>query len=398
MYQESNVTLGGSLTNPLTRRSFLAAAGGSLALPLVRLASGEDRANQDGRSKSLRIRRNLTQLGAMERAELVEAILKLKKTPSPYDIRFNYYDQFVGWHLIAQCCPRPEHPDTLWPSHDNPAIWPWHRILLHLFEQGLEAVTDKPIAIPYWDWTDPRSLDVVFAEDFMGPRRGDPKQNYVITTGPFRKGAWQLNLLSPPSGDPGQSRWLVRAFGANEGPDLAMPTAKELEEVMALKEYDVAPFDISSDPDRSFRARLDGHYGMKGKRCSGDGIEEIVPGPSPRPAKLHAGVHRCVGGLFKVGDQMWSGTLKTHASPNDPVFFLHHAFLDKIWADWMALHGRLYQPDKEIPRTGDMLVAVPGLNTPLPPFHRVAPGTCTVASVLDRTKLGYGYDTDRLEK
>src|SRR6516165_4313171 len=119
MYQESNVTLGGSLTNPLTRRSFLAAAGGSLALPLVRLASGEDRANQDGRSKSLRIRRNLTQLGAMERAELVEAILKLKKTPSPYDIRFNYYDQFVGWHLIAQCCPRPEHPDTLWPSHDN---------------------------------------------------------------------------------------------------------------------------------------------------------------------------------------------------------------------------------------------------------------------------------------
>jgi tyrosinase len=383
----------------VTRRRFLALSGGTVALawPLAALASGKERDGESGQ-KPLRTRRNVTKLSAAKKTELVEAILKLKKARSPFDTRFNYYDQFVAWHLIAQCCPRPEHPDTPWPSHDNPAIWPWHRILLHLFEQGLEAVTGKPMAIPYWDWTDPKSLDVVFAEDFMGPRRGDPKQNYIMTTGPFRKGAWQLNLLSPPRADPGQSCWLVRAFGVSDEPDLAMPTAKELEEVMALKEYDVAPFDISSDPDRSFRARLDGHHGMKGKRCSGDGIEELVPGPSPRPARLHAGVHRYVAGLFKVGDRMWYGTLKTPAAPNDPVFFLHHAFLDKIWADWMALHGRIYQPEKEIPKTGDLLVGGPGLSTPLPPFHRVAPGRCTVASVLDHTKLGYSYDTDGHEK
>jgi tyrosinase len=95
---------------------------------------------------------------------------------------------------------------------------------------------------------------------------------------------------------------------------------------------------------------------------------------------------------------MWSGTLKTYASPNDPVFFLHHAFCDKIWADWMAIHGRIYQPQNEIPKTGDMLVGVPGLNTLLPPFHRVAPDTCTVASVLDHSRLAYTYDTDHLHK
>jgi tyrosinase len=335
----------------------------------------------------------VTKLGATEKAELVQAILNLKQARSPYDMRFNYYDQFVAWHLLALCCPKPEHPDTPWPSHTNPAIWPWHRILLYLFEQGLEAVTGRPIAIPYWDWTDPESLDVVFAEDFMGPRRGDPTRNYVLTTGPFRKGAWRLNVLSAPSGDPGQSRWLARAFGVNVEPGLAMPTTRELAGVMALKEYDVAPFDISSDPERSFRARLDGVNGMRGKRCSGDGIEEIVPGPCPRPFTLHAGVHRYVGGSFRVGKQMWRGTFNTYASPNDPVFFLHHAFLDKIWADWMVLHGRIYQPQKEIPKTGHMLVGVPGLNTPLPPFQRVAPDTCTVASVLDHAKLGYTYDT-----
>jgi tyrosinase len=368
-----------------------------MALPFAGLTLGAGRANLDS-GRKLRTRRNVTKLDPMEKAKLVEAILKLKKTRSPFDMRFNYYDQFVAWHLIAQCCPKPEHPDTPWPSHDNPAIWPWHRMLLQLFEEGLEAVTGNPIAIPYWDWTDAKSLEVVFAADFMGPRRGDPKKNYVVTAGPFCKDAWQLNILAAPSGDPGQSGWLVRAFGVNNEPDLAMPTAKELAAVMALKEYDVAPFDISSDPDRSFRARLDGHYGMKGKRCSGDGIEEIVPGPSPKPAALHAAVHRFVGGLFKVGNRMWYGTLKTHASPNDPVFFLHHAFLDKIWSDWMAIHGRIYQPEKAIPKTRDMLVGVPGLDTPLPPFHRVAPDRCTVASVLNHINLGYTYDTDRLDK
>jgi tyrosinase len=301
---EFNAPVGAPLTRRVTRRGFLAAAGGtaSLALPLAGLAVGGDRAGQDHETKSLRTRRNVTKLSAAEKAELVQAILKLKNTRSPFDMRFSYYDQFVAWHLIAQCCPKPEHPDTPWPSHYNPAVWPWHRILLLLFEKGLEAVTGNPLTIPYWDWTDPKSLDVVFVRDFMGPRRGDPRQNYVMTTGPFRKGAWQLHLLSAPSGDPGQSRWLVRAFGVNDEPDLAMPTAKELEGVMALKEYDVPPFDVSSDPDRSFRARLDGLYGMRGRKCSGDGIEEIVPGPHPKPAALHSGVHRYVGGLFKVGN------------------------------------------------------------------------------------------------
>lgn len=29
-----------------------------------------------------------------------------------------------------------------------------------------------------------------------------------------------------------------------------------------------------------------------------------------------------------------SGDMTTHRSPNDPLFYLHHAFVDKIWFDW----------------------------------------------------------------
>ena len=32
-------------------------------------------------------------------------------------------------------------------------------------------------------------------------------------------------------------------------------------------------------------------------------------------------------------------------SPNDPIFFFHHAFVDKLWADWEQQHsGATYQP------------------------------------------------------
>jgi len=32
-------------------------------------------------------------------------------------------------------------------------------------------------------------------------------------------------------------------------------------------------------------------------------------------------------------------------SPNDPVFFLHHCNVDRIWEGWMRRHGRVYLPD-----------------------------------------------------
>lgn len=39
------------------------------------------------------------------------------------------------------------------------------------------------------------------------------------------------------------------------------------------------------------------------------------------------------------------GTMATSASPADPLFWLHHAFIDKIWADWQALHVGVNPPN-----------------------------------------------------
>lgn len=79
-------------------------------------------------------------------------------------------------------------------------------------------------------------------------------------------------------------------------------------------------------------------------------------------APFHNRLHGLVG-----------GTMGTSASPADPVFWLHHAFIDKIWADWQALH--------------------PGVN-PSNPATVLQPApimTRTVAQVLDTRALGYIY-------
>ena len=67
------------------------------------------------------------------------------------------------------------------------------------------------------------------------------------------------------------------------------------------------------------------------------------------------------------------GTMVTSASPADPVFWLHHAFIDKTWADWQVLH-----PGVNPPNLADVLQPPPIM-------------TRTVAQVLDTRALGYIY-------
>ena len=44
---------------------------------------------------------------------------------------------------------------------------------------------------------------------------------------------------------------------------------------------------------------------------------------------VHNSVHRAVG-----------GTMRTSSSPADPLFFLHHANIDRIWAEWQVKNPR----------------------------------------------------------
>jgi len=51
-------------------------------------------------------------------------------------------------------------------------------------------------------------------------------------------------------------------------------------------------------------------------------------------APFHDRLHGLVG-----------GTMATAASPADPLFWLHHAFIDKLFADWQLLHPTVNHPN-----------------------------------------------------
>ncbi|WP_260288870.1 tyrosinase family protein [Peribacillus aracenensis] len=97
-------------------------------------------------------------------------------------------------------------------------------------------------------------------------------------------------------------------------------------------------------------------------------LQSVVDGPA-----LHNLVHGWVGGHM--------GSVPV--SPNDPVFFLHHANVDRIWAMWKILQ----REEKYLPRRSGPFGH--NLNDPMFPWD------ITPKKMINHRKLGYIYDMER---
>lgn len=67
--------------------------------------------------------------------------------------------------------------------------------------------------------------------------------------------------------------------------------------------------------------------------------------------------------------------------PNDPLFFLLHANLDRIWAEWELIYGLSYLPEEGAMHGHNLRDHMFGLGV-------------TPEDVLDHRSLGYRYDTE----
>lgn len=371
------------------------AAGPTSARTRADGAVGDRAHSAEPATPSLRVRKNVMGLTVRERGEFVSAVLALKSAPSPFDPDLSYYDQFVVWHLGLYPCGMGHE---MMRAHGGPMFLPWHRLFLLLFENALREVSGKRITVPYWDWTDPASTATVFADDLMGGD-GDPDHGFAVTTGAFRKGRWTLNV------HPIGVQWrasatthLTRRFGSFP----AMPTLPEPEDVtfvLGRPSYDVAPFDGGSDPNLSFRSALEGFWRDIGSERVATGSTSMVCGPdgvmmATSGEATHNRVHGWVGGLLgATTDGIEFGTMLLPTSPNDPVFFLHHSNIDRLWAQWQQTHGiDSYEPaacNEETPHSGCRG------NTRTDPMH--PPFEATPDDVADVRDLGYRYDTMETE-
>lgn len=217
------------------------------------------------------------------------------------------WDLFVIWHVRAMNLQTPAGSGRN-AAHRGPAFLPWHRWMMILLEAQFQRVLGDPnFGLPYWNWAADGDLAVnqqpnqpVWANDCMGGS-GSP-----VATGPFAVGsAFNVRV---DTGSTGQlaavDRPLVRSFGSLAPQPFGLPTSAQVASTLTQTQYDQSPWNASSG---GFRNRVEGWL------------------PSAANSNMHNRVHVWVG-----------GDMGPASSPNDPVFYLNHCNVDRIWAAWLA--------------------------------------------------------------
>lgn len=182
--------------------------------------------------------------------------------------------------------------------------------------------------VPYWDWTDARALEIILQDDFLGP----PGQGVTIEipgAGTFKGGVvssglfadWILNekiYFDPITGE-SLGLKLKRFIGLP--PCAKYPISKAaVEKLFKFDNYEI------------FNALLEGASKLDEKNNFVEGWE------------LHAYIHTLIGG--SLVDKIDSTNRVPHqtpilrtmdsipSSPYDPIFWLNHANVDRLWAEW----------------------------------------------------------------
>jgi tyrosinase len=283
-------------------------------------------------------RKNHRDMSPSEKAAFISAILRIKNKVDSVlrPGQQSRYDDFVEVHKNAML-----GPDMFMPMpHRGPLFFPWHRVLLRQFELALQSAAQDPsITVPYWDWNI-SGANNPFTDDFLGGD-GDSAQGDRVISGPFGsdRNQFEIRVWDTASGD----RGLRREFGSD--PTAYLPTASDVASALKKTPYSPAP-------------------GSWEVTCEGG---------------LHNPVHRWVG-----------GNMADATSPNDPIFFLHHCYIDLLWERWKQQH----------PGTAPYLPTSGGHGIDIASTlvfnrsDRPAPwtGSWRVQDTIDTQNLGYTYD------
>ena len=293
-----------------------------------------------------RVRRSWSTLSDDDQKQVIDGFVKLKQTTVDSDAAGaeradyktfcedsytrNLYDFYVELHYSAFVSMGKDDMPENQMAHMGPQFLPWHRYYLLRIEADMQEVLGDPdFALPYWDWEDCEAgsgdgtnpCPKIFDTDFLGSHGGCEDEEmgvtgYLVDQG-FETYIWSQvdeNSMFNTDSLNCSTKPLQRAVGCNEVTDGRLPTAEDVAGIFDRKVYDAESYDTcNTDQDVSFRQYIEGY--KQDER---------------RALCILAGCENHGLGHIYIGGDMGSGG----APSNDPMFFLHHANIDRLWAMW----------------------------------------------------------------
>jgi tyrosinase len=237
------------------------------------------------------------------------------------------------WAANTHGIPRGTRPRPSWGqcAHASRFFLPWHRAYLAWFEGTIRRLTGQDDwALPYWDYSDPSR-----PETRTLPVEFTVKSRTVA-------GDASANPLFVPGRSPAAL------------PLADVDVAAALSEVAFVKDLPTVGF---GGADR------DGYFGLV----------ESLP---------HNYVHVDIGALME----------SPATAGQDPIFWLHHANVDRLWEVWRALPGSIGLTD---PGAATALLVTQWESAVFWFGDERSPATYTMADVedLNSEKMGYTYES-----
>ncbi|KAL1583098.1 hypothetical protein WHR41_08301 [Cladosporium halotolerans] len=272
--------------------------------------------------ETARVRTEFRKMSNDDRKSFTDAVLCLKQVPTSVDQSAypgvqSRYDEYVATHI-----------NMTMNIHVTADFLAWHRNFVAHFEEDLINLCGYTGSMPYWDWARdayaPHESEVFNGDEFSlgsdGVYVGGRGDTYLglmdvtfppgtgggcVHSGPFSEGNFVSTLgpLDSPYGDN-----VANSYDYNE-----RCLVRDLN-VFFSSRYNtyanVTQLLLGQDNIQFFQAEMQGFYG-------------------DNKLGIHGAGHWLGGGPSQMQD--------FHSSPNDPIFFLHHAMIDRVWAIWQAL-------------------------------------------------------------
>lgn len=231
------------------------------------------------------VRPNLKNLTASSPTivSLKKGIAAMQALPASNPLNWN---NFANIHGIGPAPPSGSNP--LWDTCQHGSWWflPWHRMYLWFFERAISKLSgDANFALPFWDYTDPT-------------QRAIPSMYRTPTSG---------NVLFIPQ----------RSATMNAGGQLP---------ASAVNISVAGSFTNFTGPTGTSASFGSQQLNAPNHGASPHGRLESTP---------HDSVHGVIGGFM--------GSFGTAA--RDPIFWAHHANIDRLWDFWLTLGGGRRDPN-----------------------------------------------------